>query len=190
LVANNSAVFTMSYEQRAVDLDSLVAPPGQVLTGVKLRRLGGHLNLEIQATPVKFREGKLLPDRSTWIGNDNTPATDKPRTFVPIIMPDVPTKLQGQNKVDSTTDQYLQFDATSAHKDVSQTTIPFIDAQPVSPKPSTWLSGAGLYHKGQVGFGGFLGLKVSSYDFSRHLIPGGAERPVLRYQFVRAEDVK
>jgi len=190
LAANTSAVFTMSYEQRAVDLDSLVAPPGQVLTGVKLRRLGGHLNLEIQATPVKFREGKLLSDRSTWIGNDNTPATNKPRTFLPIIMPDVPTKLQGRNKVDSTTDQYLQFDATSAHKDVSQTTIPFIDSQSVSPQPSTWLAGAGLYHKGQVGYGGFLGLKVSSYDFSRHLIPGGAERPVLRYQFVRAEDVQ
>jgi len=190
LAANTSAVFTMSYEQRAVDLDSLEASPGQVLTGIKLRKLGGHLNLEIQTTPVKFREGKLLSDRSTWIGNDNTPATDKPRTFVPIIMPDVPTKLSGRNKVDSTHDEYLQFDATSAHKDVSQTTIPFIDSQPVSPRPSTWLAGAGLYHKGQVGYGGFLGLKVLSYDFSRHLIPGGAERPVLRYQFVRAEDVK
>jgi len=191
LAANTSAVFTMSYEQRAVDLDSLKAPPGQVLTGVKLRRLGGHLNLEIQATPVKFREGKLLSDRSTWVGNDNTPATEKPRTFLPIIMPDVPTKLQGMNRVDSTHDQYLQFDATSAHKDVSQTTIPFIDSQSVSPRPSTWLAGAGLYHKGQVGYGGFLGLKVSSYDFSRHLIPaGGGERVVLRSQFVRAEDVK
>jgi len=190
LAANTSAVFTMSYEQRAVDLDSLEASPGQVLTGIKLRKLGGHLNLEIQTTPVKFREGKLLSDRSTWIGNDNTPATDKPRTFVPIIMPDVPTKLSGRNKVDSTHDEYLQFDATSAHKDVSQTTIPFIDSQPVSPRPSTWLAGSGLYHKGQVGYGGFLGLKVLSYDFSRHLIPGGAERPVLRYQFVRAEDVK
>jgi len=190
LAANTSAVFTMSYEQRAVDLDSLEASPGQVLTGIKLRKLGGHLNLEIQTTPVKFREGKLLSDRSTWIGNDNTPATDKPRTFVPIIMPDVPTKLSGRNKVDSTHDEYLQFDATSAHKDVSQTTIPFIDSQPVSPRPSTWLAGAGLYHKGQVGYGGFLGLKVLSYDFSRHLIPGGSERPVLRYQFVRAEDVK
>ena len=145
LAANTSAVFTMSYEQRAVDLDSLEASPGQVLTGIKLRKLGGHLNLEIQTTPVKFREGKLLSDRSTWIGNDNTPATDKPRTFVPIIMPDVPTKLSGRNKVDSTHDEYLQFDATSAHKDVSQTTIPFIDSQPVSPRPSTWLAGARPY---------------------------------------------
>ena len=47
----------------------------------------------------------------------------------------------------SSTDQFIQFDATSAHKDVSQTTIPFIDGQDVRPQPSSWLAGAGLYHK-------------------------------------------
>jgi len=188
LARNTSAVFTMSYEQRAVDLDTLAAPEGHVLTGVRLRRLGGHLNLEIQVTPMKFRAGELVKDRSTWIANDNTPATSRPRVFLPIIQPDIPTRLQGQNSVSSSTDQFIQFDATSAHKDVSQTTVPFIDGQDVRPQPSSWLAGAGLYHKGQVGYGGFLGLKVSSYDFSRHLVPGGTEKPVLRYQFVKAED--
>ena len=107
--------------------------------------------------------------------------------------------------MDTTTDQFIQFDASSAHKDVSQTTVPFIDAQPVAPTPATWLAGAGLYHKvkvgkwssisltivkfqGRVGYGGFVGLKVSTYDFSRHLIPDSQERPVLRYEFVKAED--
>ena len=40
--------FMMTYEQRAVDLDRLDAPVGHVITGIKLRSLGGHLNLEIQ----------------------------------------------------------------------------------------------------------------------------------------------
>jgi hypothetical protein len=40
----------MTYEERAMDLDTLTAPEGHVLTGIKLRRLGGHLNLEIQVT--------------------------------------------------------------------------------------------------------------------------------------------
>jgi len=188
LTANTGAVFTMSYEHRAVDLDALEAPQGHVLTGIKLRTLGGHLNLEIQVTPIKFQTGALFPDRSLWVANDNTPATNNPRTFVPIIMPDIPTRLSGQNKVDSTTDQFIQFDATSAYKDVSQTTIPFIDRQGVSPGPSSWLAGAGLYHKGAVGYGGFLGLSVASYDFSRHLSPGAGAKPVLSVQFVRAED--
>jgi len=188
LTKNTGSVFTMSYEQRAMDMDSLMAPEGHVLTGVKLRNIGGHLNLEIQVTPMEFKTGNVVSDRSTWIANDNTPATDMPRTLVPIIMPDIPTKFTGPNNVDTTTDQFIQFDASSAHKDVSQTTVPFIDAQPVAPKPATWLAGAGLYHKGRVGYGGFVGFKVSTYDFSRHLIPDSKERPVLRYDFVKAED--
>eukprot|EP00092_Neocalanus_flemingeri_P000983 GFUD01001050.1.p1 GENE.GFUD01001050.1~~GFUD01001050.1.p1 ORF type:complete len:584 (-),score=158.50 GFUD01001050.1:171-1853(-) len=155
LTKNTGSVFTMSYEQRAMDMDTLTAPEGHVLTGVKLRNIGGHLNLEIQVTPMEFTAGNVVSDRSTWIANDNTPATDKPRSLVPIIMPDVPTKFSGLNTVDTTTDQFIQFDASSAHKDVSQTTVPFIDAQPVAPQPATWLAGAGLYHKGRGGFGGF-----------------------------------
>lgn len=41
-----SKVMMMTYEQRAVDLDKLRAPPNHVITGIKLRNLGGHLNLE------------------------------------------------------------------------------------------------------------------------------------------------
>ena len=147
VLLNSDKVFTMSYEQRAVDMDSLQAPAGHVLTGVKFRNLGGHLNLEIQITPVEFTTGKVLKHRAIWIANDNTPATLKPRALVPIIMPDVPTKYRGENLVDTTTDQYVMFDASSAHKDVSQTTVPFIDGQPVAARPATWLGGAGLYHK-------------------------------------------
>ena len=147
VLLNSNKVFTMSYEQRAMDMDSLQAPSGHVLTGVKFRNLGGHLNLEIQITPVEFTTGKVLAHRAIWIANDNTPATLKPRALVPIIMPDVPTKYLGQNLIDTTSDQYIVFDATSAHKDVSQTTVPFIDGQPVAPRPATWLAGAGLYHK-------------------------------------------
>jgi hypothetical protein len=32
-----------------------------------------------------------------------------------------------------------------------QTTIPYIDAQPVMPRDGIWLSGLGLYHKGHPG---------------------------------------
>ncbi len=70
---------TMSYEQRSVDTDRLEAPPGHVVTGARLRNIGGHVNLEIQVTPIRFTDGRLVTDRSTWVGNDNTPATEEPR---------------------------------------------------------------------------------------------------------------
>jgi len=189
-LTTNRHVFTMSYEQRALDTDSLSAPSGHVVTGLKLRNIGGHLNLELQVTPISFSNGQLVSDRSTWIANDNTPATNRPRHLVPIIMPDVPTRLIGSSEIDSEHDKYIQFDSTSAHKDVSQTTIPFIDSQPVAPSPATWLSGAGLYHKGRVGFGGFVGLRVDTFDFSRHLMPSGGDptNAELKFDFVKAED--
>ena len=56
-------------------------------------------------------------------------------------------RLASRNKVDGDDDMYLYFDTSSAMKDVGQTTVPYLDAQPVSPKPATWLAGAGLYHK-------------------------------------------
>ena len=52
-----------------------------------------------------------------------------------------------------------------------QRTVPFIDAQIVAPETSTWLSGVGLYHKGKLGYGGYVGLSIQTFDFSRHLMP-------------------
>jgi len=184
---NNTNIFMMSYEQRSMDMDTLTAPDGHVLTGIKLRNIGGHLNLEIQVTPIEFTTGNLLADRSTWIANDNTPATNRPRKLVPIIMPDIPTKYHGYSNIQTDNDQYIQFDSTSAYKDVSQTSIPFIDSQPVAPQPASWLGGAGLYHKGRVGYGGFVGLKVLTYDFTRHIFTSNT-KPHLRYEFVKAEE--
>lgn len=39
---------TMIYEARSIDLDLVEAPVGHVVTGVRLRKLGGHLNLEVR----------------------------------------------------------------------------------------------------------------------------------------------
>ena len=117
---------TMSYEERALDLDMLKAHKGHVITGVRLRDLGGHLGLEIRQTPINFNSGQLILDRSVWMGNDNTPAAvevDKKRRRLELPYPDVPTKYMGQSKIDSQHNQYILFDATSAHKDVSKSTV-------------------------------------------------------------------
>ena len=97
---------------------STQAPPGHVITGVKLRNIGGHINLEVQVTPIKFTDGKLLADRSTWIGNDATPVTEDRRREVHILMPDIPTNYHSYSEIDSEHNQYIQFDASSAQKDV------------------------------------------------------------------------
>eukprot|EP00096_Caligus_rogercresseyi_P004378 TRINITY_DN1860_c0_g1_i1.p1 TRINITY_DN1860_c0_g1~~TRINITY_DN1860_c0_g1_i1.p1 ORF type:complete len:587 (-),score=112.25 TRINITY_DN1860_c0_g1_i1:142-1902(-) len=156
----------MSYEQRAMDLDVIDAPEGHVVTGARFRNIGGHLNLEMKVTPIDYSTGKLIVEASSWIGNDITPATSPAREFMDIPYPDVPTNYNGTSLLIAERDQYIMFDTTSGDKDVMQTTIPFIDSQPV--ETDTWLSGLGIYYKGTIGYGGYIGASVYNYDFSQY----------------------
>ncbi|KAG8223711.1 hypothetical protein J437_LFUL004076, partial [Ladona fulva] len=138
----------MSWEQRAIDLDDLSAPEGSVLTGVKLRIIGSHLNLEILATPINISTGHLSTSSSVWVGNDNTPASmTEPRKQVTIDSPDVPTKCPVKSSKLSNSDQFVKFTHSDINSDVAQTTVPFIDAQPVVLNPPSLLVGAGLLYK-------------------------------------------
>lgn len=96
----------MSWEKRSIDLDSLQAPEGHVLTGlqklkdsachsnmhsiinvslltgIRFQEVGTHLNMEIMVTPVVFHKGSLKrpTELSYWIGNANTDsALESPR---------------------------------------------------------------------------------------------------------------
>ena len=48
----NEDYMMMTYEARSFDTDKLEAPPGHVITGVKFRNIGGHVNLEVQVRKV------------------------------------------------------------------------------------------------------------------------------------------
>merc|ERR1719203_1567736 len=99
-------VFEMSYESRALDTDTLDAPPGHVITGLRFRKIGEHINLEARITPISFKDGKLDGATSTWIGNDKTQGSyENRRTRVSLISPNVPTKYLGKNSIDSKNNQ-------------------------------------------------------------------------------------
>jgi hypothetical protein len=67
---------TVMWEQRAVDLDDLESLEGYLLTGLRFRIVGAHLNLEIQMTSFNFTSGKLIPEKSYWHSHDNTEASE------------------------------------------------------------------------------------------------------------------
>ncbi|CAL4162549.1 unnamed protein product [Meganyctiphanes norvegica] len=159
----------LSYEERNIDLDRLTAIESHVVTGVRFRMLGGHLNLEVQITPVNFTTGELRPFKSYWISNDNTPAMAKnPRREISVVNLDIPTRYPGSTRIDSVPDSFIRFGPSSITLDAAQSTIPFFDAQTVAPVPASWMSGVELYHKGRRGTGGFLGLQVMTYNTSQH----------------------
>lgn len=193
-------------------------------SGLKLRRIGGHLNLEIMGTAFNYTTGKLANNgsKSQWIGNDNTDgAFHQPRqviqictvsmlksinwmckpdgnkylkrfkskystctelnlwtTYLKLIRfywlfyrtphnlknPDAPNKSNGLNKVDSKPDTFIEFTSSDADLDIGQTAVPFVDTQPVTPKPPVALVGAGIFHKGRSYSGGYIAPKVFTYN--------------------------
>ena len=162
---------TLRYEERAIDLDDLVTPKGHIITGLRFRKLGGHLNLEVQASPIDFTTGTIDNERAIWVSNDNTPASEiKPRTKLPLLTPDVSTRSRIPSVPDSTADQFIEFQVSSLEKDVSQNTVPFIEATPVFTQPPTWLTGIGIYHKGQPGYGGYVAFRIATLNFSYYMM--------------------
>ncbi|KAK3909359.1 Mycobactin import ATP-binding/permease protein IrtB [Frankliniella fusca] len=163
--------FKLDWQQRAIDLDDLMAPAGHVLTGVAFRNIGGHLNLIMRATPIDIRTGRLQPKGSIWVDNSNTPNSGTPRTELVLDKPDVSTKTIASSRPDSKPDMFIRFTNTDLGRDAAQTTVPFIDIQYLAPDPPVLLSGVGIFHKGQPHYGGFIAPKVFTYDYSHVIAP-------------------
>lgn len=172
-IRNGLDYHTMSWDKRAMDLDDLIAPINHVVTGVRLRIIGTHLNLEIRVTEADFNSGKLIDPETTsfWKSNDNTESSSERRTPVKLKNPDIPTLATSESLIDSKPNQYVEFTHSDVDRDAAQTTVPYIDAQDVISKVPVALSGAGLYHKGLQNSGGFVGLKAITYDFHPHILP-------------------
>lgn len=154
------------WEKRALDLDDLLPPQDHLLTGIRFRMIGSRLNLEIMATPFNFTSGLLTqPEKkSFWHSNDITD-----RTELILSEPDIPIREPVQNIPDTSVNQYLNFAPSDRRKDAAQSTVPFLDVQPITPNPPVPIAGAGIFHKGRKGSGGFVALRLITYDFAPHL---------------------
>ncbi|XP_027850312.2 uncharacterized protein LOC114129706 isoform X2 [Aphis gossypii] len=161
----------LTYEARTIDIDSVLAPENTVVTGVKFRKIGSHLNIEVRVTLFDFITGKLIePElKSYWIGNENTELSANPRTVIDISNSNLPIKSTTPSELDMSSNKYLTFTHSSIDYDVAQTTLPFIDMQTVAPYPGVPLSGLGIYFKGTKGFGGFIGASIFTYDLSNDI---------------------
>ncbi|XP_039437888.2 uncharacterized protein LOC120419287 [Culex pipiens pallens] len=170
-VRNGRDYHTLNRNNRSLDLDDLYVPQGYVLTGVRFRLLGNHLNLEIRMTEIDFATGQLIdPDKSIWTGNDNTERSVNKRTELKLDQPNVPLLSPLKSEPNFISNRFIRFRESDRRTDAAQTTVPFFDAQPVAPVKPVPLSGAGLFHKGRPKFGGFVAPKVTTYDFGPHIV--------------------
>ncbi|BFG02405.1 uncharacterized protein DMAD_01914 [Drosophila madeirensis] len=166
---------TLSYESRSIDLDDVDTDDNSfVVTGVRFRVVGAHLNLEACYSEFDFKTGQLLQPEvnSYWKSNDNTDVSGDSKTRrekVSLSNADVSTRTITYSIPQSRHNQYIEFTNTGMDKDAAQSTVPFMDIQDVISNPPVPLSGIGIYYKGRNGYGGFLGPKIITYDFTPHV---------------------
>lgn len=149
----------LEVNERTIELNDLDTTRNQVVTGVKFISVGGRLKLSIQATQIDFENGRVLSSNSNWM--HNSVKSTKEYAF---HEPDIPLKLS-RSAVDSQPDQFVTFTHSDLKQDAAQSTVPFFDAQEVAPSPAVPLQGVGLFLKGLRGSGGFLTLRVRTFDY-------------------------
>lgn len=153
-------------ENRSVNLDTVEVPAGKIVTGVRFRVFDGALTLQVRATDFDFASGRLMNfENNSWYAS---PVIT--RTELILDKPDVPTKAEEQSIPSILVDRFVRFGPSDKHKDVAQTTVPFIDSQLVESHKPGPLSGVGLHHKGYTGYGGFIAPKIMNYNFSPHIV--------------------
>lgn len=154
---------TLSYHHRSIVLDTVMAPAGAVITGIRFKYHNGHLHFEIQATKFDFGTGKLY-DSFEWIST-----LKGQRDYIDLDNSDLPEKSDSFSQPSWQQNTFVEFQSTGRTKDVSQTTIPYVDTQLVEPSNPAPLSGIGIHYKGIDGFGGYIAPHLTTYDYGAHI---------------------
>lgn len=83
-IHNNRDYYTLTYGARSIDLDDVHTDDNSfVVTGVRFRVVGAHLNLEARLSEFSFETGQLVNPKanSYWKSNDNTDVSGDRRYF-------------------------------------------------------------------------------------------------------------
>lgn len=157
---------TLSYDNRAINVDDLILPPGKLVTGVRFQRssVNGHLQLEIRATDFDYFSGRLLNiSHNPWVKN-----TDGGQNEIEIAHRRNPLKyiVNDLYLPDTTPNAFVKFGPSDLDYDIGQTTVPIIETYPVESQNPVALGGIGLTYKSNNDSAGFIALKTISYEFS------------------------
>ncbi|KAJ8684247.1 hypothetical protein QAD02_020039 [Eretmocerus hayati] len=160
-------VYTLTWDvSRGINLDDLEAPFDHVLIGVSLSPrdlISGstRLHLKIFSKPVNASSGMIDNDAlvDEFIADSSTDE-------VKVGGLEIPTYTTAKSNRKSQPNQYLKFGTTGFKYDAGQSTIPFIDIQNVTTSPPAPLSGVGIYHRNRQDTGGYLALKIFTFNFA------------------------
>lgn len=156
--------YTVNYENRTMNLDTITAGRDQLVTGVRFRVINGRLQLQVQFTYFDESIGKLdIVSGSQWFSNPNMD-----RELIQSDHSYVPTKSPVQTlPLSSKSGNYVEFGPTGWVHDMAQNTVPFFDSQMIetSSEPVA-LHGVGLFYKAWPGHAGYIAPKLIAYDYA------------------------
>ncbi|CAG9773547.1 unnamed protein product [Ceutorhynchus assimilis] len=166
-VRNKEDFFTMSYGERSMALDDIqVKEENHIVTGVRFEFIKNKIHFEIYVSPFDWHTGRVSHNNGYYIYESNPNGRKK----IDIDNPDIPTNTKEQSWINHLgIDSYVEFTNSAFGKDAAQSTVPFIDIQEVVNKPAVPLMGAGIYYKGNRGYGGFIAPRIQTYDFGKHV---------------------
>lgn len=166
LVREGIDYHTLTWENRSINLDTVEVPTGKLVTGLRFRIIDGAISLQARATEFDFVSGRLKNlENSYWYTSQT-----KNRTEITLDNLDVSTLTPEKSIPNISQKTFLKFGPTDKFKDLSQTTIPFVDSQLVESHNPMPLSGVGLMYKAFPGYGGFVAPKILNYNLGPHIV--------------------
>ncbi|XP_023246623.1 uncharacterized protein LOC111643285 [Copidosoma floridanum] len=161
------------YDKRGLYLDDMDFEENKVVVGLRFGLVQEsnspvYVKLDTMAMRFNFGTGQLNHEEFTWWSSKQDTFTRTPLRLYELSSP---TSLEyDENKPDGEAHQSTEF-APSAYssKDAGQSTLPFIDIQPVVSDPPVPLSGVSMDIKHTVKSGGYLILKTKTYNVLENL---------------------
>ncbi|KAK0159768.1 hypothetical protein PV327_010845 [Microctonus hyperodae] len=157
----NAKYVKLNYYKRSLYLDDLSGRKGYYLTGVQFVHAEDGIRIAARVTKHTARYTLDRKYSKTLINNNTN------RTELILSNSKIPAHFMKLNfrAISNQNQNYLRFQPSDLEQDAGQTTIPFLDIQPVITNPPVALSGFGIYYRGSAGIAGFAALKLITPEF-------------------------
>ncbi|XP_008546718.1 uncharacterized protein LOC103570674 [Microplitis demolitor] len=168
---NHPNYVVLSALLRSFNLDDIVLPDGQFVTGMKFEKLqDNRLSLVLQGTEMYDSNNRIISGQTSLRYPQYTGIQ---REKIDLFLLTTPLEIKNQTyEMSESGRHYIELtESRESYKYQSMAVVPFLDMQPVSLLHPAPLGGVGLFYKGQPGYAGFLAFKHISPKYV-HFISG------------------
>ncbi|XP_008546719.1 uncharacterized protein LOC103570675 [Microplitis demolitor] len=173
---NHPNYVVLSALLRSFNLDDIVLPEGEFVTGMKFEKLDDNrLSLVIQGTEMYDSNNRIISGQTSLRFPQNT---GNSREKIDLFLLTTPLEMKNQTyEMSESGRHYIELtESKESYTYQSIAIVPFLDMQPVSLWRAAPLGGLGLFYKSQPGYAGFLAFKHISPKYVHFISENYAEK--------------